>query len=83
MKGCESALVYSSGYATNLGVVRTMLGKNDIAILDMFSHASLIDGTLSTEALTVFFKHNDMNSLEYLLKRARKDYLNKLVIVDL
>lgn len=81
-KGCEASLVQSSGYATNLGVISALLGKNDIGILDSYSHASLIDGMNLANTNRVFFLHNDMDSLESMLKRTKNDYVNKMVIVE-
>ncbi len=81
-KGCEDSLVQSSGYATNLGVISALLGENDIGIFDSYSHASLLDGLTLANANKVFFLHNDMNSLESMLKRTQKDFINRMVIVE-
>lgn len=81
-KGCEDSLVYSSGYGANVGVISSLLGENDIGIFDAYAHASLLDGMSLAHTNKVFFLHNDMNSLEYMLKRAQRDYINKLVIVE-
>lgn len=80
MKGQESAIVYSSGYGANYGTISGLLGRKDVAIYDMFAHASLIDG--SRGANKKFFSHNDPKSLEKVLKSAKNEYLNKLVVVD-
>lgn len=79
-KGCESAIIYTSGFGSNCGTLLSMLGENDIAILDMFVHASIIDGCKNSN--TKFFKHNDMNSLEHVLTKAKDKYRTKLIIVD-
>ena len=76
----EDAMVFPSGYATNIGVLGGMLRGNDVAIIDMYSHASIIDGGMQTNAL--FFVHNDVRSLETQLKKADKMYANKIVAVD-
>ena len=79
-KGCESAIIYTSGFGSNCGTLLSMLGENDIAILDMFVHASIIDGCKNTN--TKFFRHNDMNSLEHVLAKAKDKYRTKFIIVD-
>jgi 8-amino-7-oxononanoate synthase len=80
VKGCESALVYTSGYGANIGVLTALLRKNDVAIIDSLAHASLIDGTNNCNKL--FFKHNDLDSLESILISSKNKYKNKLVILD-
>lgn len=80
IKECEDAVVFTSGYCANVGVISTLLRKNDVAIFDMYAHASLMDGASNTNKK--FFKHNDMESLETVLKKCEKEYINKLVVVD-
>ena len=82
MKGCESALIQASGYATNLGVMKAMMNRNDIILFDLYAHASLIDGFTDSSVNKVFFNHNDMENLEYFLKRCKNDYVNKLIVVE-
>jgi glycine C-acetyltransferase len=79
MKKCESALIYTSGFGSNCGTLLALLKKQDIAILDMFVHASIIDGCENTNIK--YFKHNDMISLEHVLKN-NSNYRTKLVVVD-
>ena len=81
-KGCEAAIVQSCGFTANSGLINTLLKKNDIVIFDQFSHQSLIEGANSWETNRIFFRHNDMDSLEYILKKAEKEFLNRLVVVD-
>ena len=80
MKGMQSAIVYSSGYGANYGTISALIGKKDIAIYDMFAHASLIDGSRGSNKK--FFQHNSPESLEKVLKSVQNDYINKLVILD-
>lgn len=80
MKGMESAIVFNSGYGANFGTIAGLLGHRDVAIFDMFAHASLIDG--SRGANKKFFIHNDPKSLEKILKNNQNNYINKLVVVD-
>lgn len=79
-KGQEAAIIFTSGFGANDGVLSSLLGKNDLAILDMLAHASIIDGCKGTN--TKFFLHNDMDSLEKILKTAQGKYNNVLIAVD-
>jgi glycine C-acetyltransferase len=80
-KHAESALTYSSGYATNLTVVSTMMGRGDYVFSDKLNHASIVDGCLMSGAEFRRFRHNDMEHLEALLKNAPSD-VAKMVIAD-
>lgn len=79
-KGCEAAIIYTSGFGSNVGTLLSMLGQEDVAVLDMLVHASIIDGCKNTTVK--FFKHNDLSSLEQVLKRVKDRYRTKLVAVD-
>ena len=78
--GYEKALVYPTGFMANTGVISALLRKNDIAIVDMFAHASIMDAVENKNKM--LFKHNDMRSLETVLSRANRQYTNKVVIID-
>jgi len=78
--GREKALVYPTGFMTNTGVLSGLLRSNDIAIVDMLAHASIMDGLEGKNKL--FFRHNDMRSLEKAMIRANGQYANKIVVVD-
>jgi glycine C-acetyltransferase len=79
-KGCEDSIIYTSGFGSNCGTLLSILQEEDIAILDMYVHASIIDGCKATN--TKFFRHNDMDSLEKVLARVKDKYRTKLIIVD-
>ncbi|MCK4296384.1 MAG: aminotransferase class I/II-fold pyridoxal phosphate-dependent enzyme, partial [Candidatus Marinimicrobia bacterium] len=79
--GKESALIFSTGYLVNLGVISTILGKNDFTVIDKLDHASIIDGCLLSHSKTMRYKHNDMNDLEKVLSKI-PDTSGALVIVD-
>ena len=66
---CPSAMVFSTGYAANLGVLTALLGKDDAVLLDSDAHASLYDGCRMSEADIYRFKHNDVQSLERRIAR--------------
>ncbi len=76
----EDAVICSTGYQTNLGVVSALLGKDDVVIMDQLDHASLVDGARLSGAQIVRFRHNDMESLEHALST----HLDRgqLVLVD-
>jgi 8-amino-7-oxononanoate synthase len=80
-KHAEAAVTYSSGYATNLTVVSTLMGRGDYVFSDKLNHASIVDGCLMSGAEFRRFRHNDMEHLEGLLKNAPAD-VAKLVIAD-
>jgi glycine C-acetyltransferase len=80
-KHAESAITYTSGYATNLTVVSTLMGRGDYVFSDKLNHASIVDGCLMSGAEFRRFRHNDMAHLEGLLKNAPPD-VAKLVIAD-
>ncbi|MCF7805672.1 MAG: aminotransferase class I/II-fold pyridoxal phosphate-dependent enzyme [Candidatus Marinimicrobia bacterium] len=78
---CEAALVYSTGYQTNLGVISTLVGKDDYVIMDKLNHASIVDGGLLSFGETVRYRHNDMEDLERVLSKIDED-AGKLIVVD-
>ena len=81
-KKAEAAIVYSSGYVTNLATVSALvMSRNDVVICDKYNHASIVDGCLLSRAKFVRFRHNDMADLERRLEQAGPD-AGKLVVVD-
>jgi 8-amino-7-oxononanoate synthase len=76
----EAALVFATGYQTNLGTISALLGRNDMAIIDKYDHASIIDGCRLSFGQVKKYRHNDMKDLERVLE-ATKDK-GKLIIVD-
>jgi 8-amino-7-oxononanoate synthase len=76
----EAAIVFSTGYQTNLGAISALLGRSDVAIIDKYDHASIIDGCRLSFGKVKKYRHNDMEDLERVLKDC-KGY-GKLVIVD-
>ncbi|MDZ7261527.1 MAG: aminotransferase class I/II-fold pyridoxal phosphate-dependent enzyme [candidate division KSB1 bacterium] len=77
----EAALVFSTGFQTNLGTIATLVGKDDIIIADRANHASIVDGCRLSFGKTIKFKHNDMNDLERVLK-ANQNSGGKLIVTD-
>ena len=80
-KHTEAAITYTSGYATNLTVISTLMGRGDYIFSDKLNHASIVDGCLMSGAEFRRFRHNDMVHLEGLLRNAPSD-VAKLVIAD-
>ncbi|MFZ4545498.1 MAG: aminotransferase class I/II-fold pyridoxal phosphate-dependent enzyme, partial [Saprospiraceae bacterium] len=68
LKGQEDALLFSSGFMANLGVIGAMATHNDLIIFDELSHASFYDGLRMSHAKAISFAHNDMVDLERKLK---------------
>jgi 8-amino-7-oxononanoate synthase len=79
--GKPGALVYSTGFQANLGVIPTITGRNDYILIDELDHASIIEATRLSFAKVLKFRHNDMESLERLLKRCEPNRV-KLIVVD-
>ena len=79
--GKQAALVFSTGYQTNLGTISALVGRNDIAIVDKDAHASIVDGCRLSFGELKRFAHNDMADLERQL-RAVPARAGALVIVD-
>jgi len=77
----EAAVVFATGYQTNLGTISALVGRNDVAILDKFDHASIIDGCRLSFGEVRKFRHNDMQDLERVLQAASNKG-GKLIIVD-
>jgi 8-amino-7-oxononanoate synthase len=79
---CENAMVFSTGYAANLGVLTALLGKGDAVLLDSDAHASLYDGCNMSGADIYRFKHNDVTSLERRLERLGERSRRCLIVVE-
>jgi 7-keto-8-aminopelargonate synthetase-like enzyme len=77
----DHAMVFSTGYQANLGIISTLAGKGDYIILDIDSHASIYDGCAMGKAEVVPFKHNDVEALEKRLKRIPEG-AGKLVVLE-
>jgi 8-amino-7-oxononanoate synthase len=76
----EAAVVFSTGFQVNLGVISALIGKDDVAIIDKMDHASIIDGCRLSYGDVRKFKHNDMADLERILQEEAEK--GKLIVVD-
>jgi len=74
-KGAEAALSFSTGYATAIGTICALLGKDDVIVLDKLVHACIVDAARLSGAKIRVFAHNDLNDLEKILKWTRRGEL--------
>lgn len=68
--GMDQALVFSSGFGVNLGIISAVAGQNDYVFSDEMNHASIVDGIRFAGAIKRKYRHNDMKDLEYHLESA-------------
>ncbi|MCF7800834.1 MAG: aminotransferase class I/II-fold pyridoxal phosphate-dependent enzyme [Candidatus Marinimicrobia bacterium] len=79
--GKEAALVFSTGYGVNLGVIAATVGPGDTLFTDELNHASIVDGTRFSRTTVSRFRHNDMADLEARLAMAHVDK-GRLIVTD-
>lgn len=79
--GMEHAMVFSTGYQANLGMISTLAGKGEYVIIDADSHASIYDGCRLGNAEIIRFRHNSPEDLDRRLARLPKD-AGKLVVLE-
>lgn len=77
----EDTIVMSTGFQANQGTIACLLGKKDIAFSDRENHASIYEGCAVSPGKTIRYRHNDMEHLEYLLKKY-SEVKGKLIITD-
>jgi len=80
--GTEDAIVFTTGYQSNLGAISAILGPGDTVICDSGDHASILDGCKLSGARLRPFRHNRMDKLASMLERAGADESPALVVVD-
>jgi len=79
--GKEAALIYSTGFQVNLGVLAALGGRNDFLILDKLDHASIVDGARMSFSRVMRYRHNDMENLREILQSLPPEK-SKLIAVD-
>ncbi|MEP7268379.1 MAG: pyridoxal phosphate-dependent aminotransferase family protein [Saprospiraceae bacterium] len=79
--GKEAALVFTTGFQTNLGILSALTGRNGVLLLDELDHASIIEGSRLSFSRVLKFGHNDMYDLEKLLIALPTDQI-KMIAVD-
>lgn len=80
--GMETALVFPTGYQTNVGVVTALAGRDAVVFSDALNHASIIDGIRLSKCRTVVYPHNDVGALEKLLEEKGCGAERRLIISD-
>jgi len=80
-KKTEAAIVFSSGYLANIGVISSVMKAGDMIFSDAWNHASIIDGCRLSQAKTIVYEHADMVDLEYKLRQSHGDG-KKLIVTD-
>jgi 8-amino-7-oxononanoate synthase len=80
LTGKEAALVFSTGFQTNLGVISALVGRDDTVYIDKLDHASVVDGCRLAAGETIRFRHGDLDELEAKLRQSRGG--GKLIVVD-
>ncbi len=80
--GKESALLFSSGYHVNTGVLPALTSSEDVIFADRLCHASIIDGLKLSKARFFTFDHNDMADLEKLLQTKRASYQQAFIVTE-
>lgn len=78
----EDAVLFPSGYGTNIGVISALCSKGDIIINDSANHASIFDGSKLSGADVRVYPHNNMEALEHTLQKCEKKNRAKLIITD-
>jgi 8-amino-7-oxononanoate synthase len=78
--GKEAALVFSTGYQANLGLISGLVGRGDVVLIDKLDHASIVDGAKMAYGETVRFGHGNLEQLERLLEKHR--HRGMMIIVD-
>lgn len=79
--GKQDAIIYSTGFQVNLGVVSCLTGREDYILWDELDHASIIEGHRLSFSTKLKYKHNDMDSLEKQLQKCEADKV-KLIVID-
>ncbi len=79
---CPAAIVFSTGYIANLGILSTLTGSGDVILMDADCHASIYDGTRLGAAQVIRFRHNDPADLEKRLQRLGEQTGRTLVVVE-
>jgi 8-amino-7-oxononanoate synthase len=82
LKGTEDAVVFGSGYLTNVGTIPALVGNADLILIDELSHSCLLAGAELSGARVVEFRHNDVAHARELLVEQRRRHRHCLVVTD-
>ena len=80
--GFDAGLLFSSGYAANVGVMSSLAGQGDLIVSDQLNHASIIDGCRLSRATVAVFDHCSTTSLERILRQLRPGFRRCLVVSE-
>lgn len=80
--GTEDSIVQVGGHSTNVNMIGNIVNEKDLIVHDELAHNSIVEGAKLSHAMRRSFKHNDMVSLEKVLKRLRDNYRRTLLIVE-
>jgi len=80
--GKRDAIVFSTGYQANLGMISALVGTGDVVMIDADSHASIYDGCRLSGANVIRFRHNDAADLAKRMRRLGDDAANALIVVE-
>jgi 8-amino-7-oxononanoate synthase len=79
--GKEAALVFSTGFQTNLGAISSLVGRDDIVVIDKLDHACIVDGAVLSMGHVYRYNHNDMAHLERVLARACRQHPQSSILI--
>lgn len=82
MKNCDAAIVFSSGYATSIGVLPALVSEGDLIVADRLIHSSLIDGSKLSGARLMRFLHNDVSSARKILVENRGKFKKCVIVTE-
>lgn len=82
LKNQEKAIFFNSGYDANIGIISSLVDKNDVIFCDKLNHASIYDGIKLSGANLIRYKHNDIVDLEKKLGKFRNQFKKALIVTD-
>ncbi|NEN90533.1 MAG: 8-amino-7-oxononanoate synthase, partial [Okeania sp. SIO3H1] len=82
LKQTETALVFSSGYLANIGVISSVVSQRDLILSDKYNHSSLKNGAILSGAEIIEYSHNNIEELTNKLEQYREKYRRSLIITD-
>lgn len=80
-KGVEAAISLQSGFVANLAVIPALVGDGDVVVSDALNHASIVDGVRLTKAARRVYPHRDVDALEAVLRKVRRDGARRILVV--
>lgn len=81
-KGCDRSVLFSSGYAANVGALAAIIKKSDVVFSDKLNHASIIDGLRLSGATIRIFPHNDVDALRVMLAESSSQESQRFIVTE-